>query len=161
MLIPSCTEFVSGYHRVRTAALARALENTCVTVLSPTVGDAPWSPAIDRNAGAAGIFVPADRSLSDTGVLAAGALNQPQWVYADVDLERLRPVKASGEMRNATDWPLQPAPRRWRKVWRWWRCRRRGLARVVESITPARCRSICPLLSAQRKYSVQSEPYRN
>jgi predicted amidohydrolase len=108
VLIPSCTEFVSGYHRVRTAALARALENACATVLSPTVGDAPWSPAIDRNAGAAGIFAPADRALSDTGVLAAGALNEPQWVYADVDLERLRAVKAAGEMRNATDWPLQP-----------------------------------------------------
>jgi len=108
VLIPSCTEFVSGYHRVRTAALARALENTCVTVLSPTVGDAPWSPAIDHNSGAAGAFVPADHSFSDTGVLAEGPLNRPQWVYADVDLERLAEIKATGEMRNATDWPLQP-----------------------------------------------------
>jgi predicted amidohydrolase len=108
VLIPSCTEFVSGYHRVRTAALARALENTCVTVLSPTVGDAPWSPAVDRNAGAAGVFVPADHSFCDTGVLAEGALNCPEWVYADVDLARLADVKATGEMRNASDWPLQP-----------------------------------------------------
>ena len=37
--IPACTEFVSGYHRVRTAALARALEGGCATVVSPTVGD--------------------------------------------------------------------------------------------------------------------------
>jgi predicted amidohydrolase len=108
VLVPSCTEFVSGYHRVRTAALARALENTCVTVLSPTVGDASWSPAIDRNAGAAGVFVPADHSFSDTGVLAEGALNRPQWVHAEVDLARLAGIKAAGEMRNATDWPLQP-----------------------------------------------------
>jgi predicted amidohydrolase len=107
VLIPSCTERVSGYHRVRTAALARALENTCITVLSPTVGDAPWSPAIDRNAGAAGILAPADRNLSDTGVLAEGALNRPQWVYADVDLERLHAVRACGEMRNRADWSLQ------------------------------------------------------
>ena len=108
VLIPSCTEFVSGYHRVRTAALARALESTCAAVLSPTVGDAPWSPAVDRNTGAAGVFVPADHSFSDTGVLAEGALNRPQWVYADVDLARLHDLKASGEMRNATDWSLQP-----------------------------------------------------
>ncbi len=108
LLIPSCTEFVSGYHRVRTAALARALESTCATVLSPTVGDAPWSPAIDRNAGAAGVFVPADHGFSDTGVLAAGALNRPQWVHAEVDLARLAEIEATGEMRNATDWPLQP-----------------------------------------------------
>jgi len=108
VLVPSCTEFVSGWHRVRAAAMARALENTCVTVLSPTVGDAPWSPAIDRNAGAASVFVPADHSFSETGVLAEGTLNRPQWVYARVDLARLRKVKASGEMRNATDWPAQP-----------------------------------------------------
>ena len=108
VLVPSCTEFVSGYHRVRTAALARALENTCVTVLSPTVGDALWSPAIDHNAGAAGVFVPADHSFCDTGVLAEGALNRPQWVHAEVDLARLAQIKATGEMRNAADWPLQP-----------------------------------------------------
>jgi predicted amidohydrolase len=108
VLIPSCTEFVSGYHRVRTAALARALESTCVTVLSPTVGDALWSPAIDHNSGAAGAFVPADHSFCDTGVLAEGALNRPQWVYADADLARLGQIRATGEMRNAIDWALQP-----------------------------------------------------
>jgi predicted amidohydrolase len=108
VLIPSCTELVSGYHRVRTAALARALEGTCVTVLSPTVGDAPWSPAIDHNTGAAGVFAPADRSLSDTGILAEGHLNRGQWVYAEADLTRLADVKAAGEMRNVGDWPLQP-----------------------------------------------------
>jgi predicted amidohydrolase len=108
VLVPSCTEFVSGYHRVRTAALARALENACVSVLSPTVGDAPWSPAIDHNVGAAGVFAPADHSFSDTGVLAQGALNRPLWVYAEVDLARLAEIRATGEMRNSIDWPLQP-----------------------------------------------------
>ena len=39
ILIPACTELVSGYHRVRTAALARALEGGCATVVSPTVRD--------------------------------------------------------------------------------------------------------------------------
>jgi predicted amidohydrolase len=108
VLIPSCTEFLSGYHRVRTAALARALENTCATVVAPTVGEALWSPAIDYHAGAAGVFVPADKALSETGVLAEGEINRPQWVYADIDLDRLRAVKASGEMRNAADWSAQP-----------------------------------------------------
>ena len=108
ILIPACTEFVSGYHRVRTAALARALEGTCVTVVSPTVGDSTWSPAVDYNNGAAGICVPADRSLSDTGILAEGALNAPGWVHATVDLTVLSRLADSGEMRNRTDWPNQP-----------------------------------------------------
>ena len=108
ILVPSCTEFRSGYARVRAAAMARALENACVTVLSPTVGDAPWSPAVDRNAGAAGVYVPADHGFSETGILAEGPLNQPQWVYAEVDLQRLQRVRETGEMRNSTDWALQP-----------------------------------------------------
>jgi predicted amidohydrolase len=108
ILVPSCTEFRSGYARVRAAAMARALENTCVTVLSPTVGDAPWSPAVDHNAGAAGVFVPADHSFSETGILAEGVLNQPQWVYAEIDLQRLQRVRETGEMRNSADWSLQP-----------------------------------------------------
>jgi predicted amidohydrolase len=108
ILIPSCTEFASGYNRVRAAALARALENGCATVVSPTIGDAPWSPAVDRNAGAAGVYVPPDHAFSETGVLAEGVFNQPQWVYADVALDRLRAIKASGEMRNSTDWRAQP-----------------------------------------------------
>jgi predicted amidohydrolase len=109
LLIPSCTERLSGYHRVRAAAQARALENTCVTIQSPTIGDAPWSPAVDRNSGAAGVFVPAEAGLSETGVLAEGTLNAPEFIFADVDLDHLAQLRAEGgEMRNTADWRLQP-----------------------------------------------------
>ncbi len=108
ILVPSCTERISGYHRVRTGARARALENTIVTVQSPTVGDAPWSPAVDFNVGAAGIYVPPEHGVSDTGILAQGDLNAAQWVYAAADLAALRRLRTSGEMRNFGDWPAQP-----------------------------------------------------
>jgi hypothetical protein len=52
--------------------------------------------------------VPAEHGFSDTGVLAQGDLDRPQWVHAEVDLEGLRRLKASGEMRNSTDWEKQP-----------------------------------------------------
>lgn len=108
ILVPSCTERISGYHRVRTGAMARALENTVATVQSPTVGDALWSPAVDHNVGAAGIYVPPEHGVSDTGVLAEGALNAEQWVYAAADLAALRRLRTGGEMRNFADWPAQP-----------------------------------------------------
>lgn len=108
ILVPSCTERISGYYRVRTGSQARALENTIVTVQSPTVGDAPWSPAVDFNVGAAGIYVPPEHGVSDTGVLAEGELNAAQWVYAEADLAALRRLRTSGEMRNFGDWPAQP-----------------------------------------------------
>lgn len=108
VLVPSCTERVSGYHRVRTGCRARALENSIATVQSPTVGDAPWSPAVDFNAGAAGVYVPSEHGVSDDGTLAEGTLNAAQWVTATIDLARLRHVRESGEMRNYRDWALQP-----------------------------------------------------
>ena len=108
ILVPACTELVSGYHRVRTAALARALEGGCATVVSPTVGSSTWSPAVDYNSGAAGIYVPSEAGISDTGVLAEGALNAPGWVYADVDLAALARLADTGEMRNRADWHRQP-----------------------------------------------------
>lgn len=108
ILVPSCTEKISGYWRVRTGSQARALENTIVTVQSPTVGDAPWSPAVDFNVGAAGIYVPPEHGVSDTGVIAEGTLNAAQWVSAGVDLDALRRLRTSGEMRNFADWPAQP-----------------------------------------------------
>jgi predicted amidohydrolase len=108
IVIPSCTERVSGAHRVRTAALARALENGCATVVSPTVGEAPWCLTVDRNEGIGGIYVPAEAGVSDTGILAEGRLSRPGWVFAGIDLGALKTLRASGEMRNTNDWPLQP-----------------------------------------------------
>ena len=108
LLVPSCTERVSGYHRVRTGARARALENQIASIVSPTVGDALWSPAVDRNSGAAGIYVPSEQTVSDTGILAQGEMNAAQWVTAEIDLARLRHLRTSGEMRNYSDWPNQP-----------------------------------------------------
>jgi predicted amidohydrolase len=108
ILVPACTELVSGYHRVRTAALARALEGTCATVVSPTVGTSTWSPAIDYNSGAAGIYVPAEAGISDTGVIAEGTLNAPGWVHGTVDLAALARLADTGEMRNRADWAHQP-----------------------------------------------------
>ncbi|CAN1721161.1 Nitrilase [Hyphomicrobium sp. 1Nfss2.1] len=108
LLVPSCTERVSGYHRVRTGSRARALENQIAAVVSPTVGDALWSPAVDHNSGSAGIYVPSEHTVSDTGILAQGELNAAQWVAADIDLRRLRHLRNSGEMRNYVDWLNQP-----------------------------------------------------
>lgn len=107
LLVPSCTERLSGYWRVRTGAMARSLENSVVTVQSPTVGEALWSPAVDRNAGAAGIYVPPEAGVSDTGIIVEGPLDVPKLVVGEVDLAALERVVAEGEMRNRNDWALQ------------------------------------------------------
>lgn len=108
LLVPSCTDSLAGYHRVWAACAARALENQFYVVQAPTVGDAPWSAALDVNIGAAGFFAPPDRRLPADGILARGELNMPGWVYADLDLDLLGEVRRDGDVLNRQDWDLQP-----------------------------------------------------
>jgi predicted amidohydrolase len=107
ILCPSCTDSLQGYHRVRIGAQARALENQIFVVQAPTVGMAPWSPALDENYGAAGVFVPPDGDSPDDGVAALGAEGQGAWVIADVDLARVHRWRTEGAVRPFAHWPEQ------------------------------------------------------
>jgi predicted amidohydrolase len=114
ILVPSQTETLRGYWRVRVGSQARALENQCVVVQSPTVGEAPWSPAVDANRGAAGVYGPPDLGFPDDGVIAVGQLDAPTWLHAEIDLDRIAEVRAQGMVANHRDWPeqVEPAARR-------------------------------------------------
>lgn len=107
ILIPSVTEALSGYWRVRIGAMARALETQCVTVMSSVVGPAEWSPAVDTSVGAGGIFGPPDKGFPDTGVLAVGEINQPGWTYAHVDLQTIAHARTDGVVLNRRNWTRQ------------------------------------------------------
>ena len=105
--VPSVTETLAGYWRVRIGSMARALENQCVTAMSSVVGDAEWSEALGTSFGAGGIYGPPDNGFPPTGVLAAGALNDPVWTYADVDLGQIANVRADGIVLNRRHWSGQ------------------------------------------------------
>lgn len=104
ILVPSCTDSLAGYYRVKIGSQARALENQCYVAQSPTVGDAPWSPATDVNMGAAGLYGPPDVDFPETGVIVQGELNVPCWVYADVHLKRVDTVREKGGVLNYKHW---------------------------------------------------------
>jgi predicted amidohydrolase len=108
ILVPSVTEAMTGYSRVRIGCQARALEQQCVTVMSSVVGDAMWSQALETCVGAGGVYGPPDRGFPDTGVIAQGKLNVPGWVYADIDLADIAAVRADGGVLNRRDWDKQP-----------------------------------------------------
>lgn len=107
ILVPSCTDSAHGFARVRIGAMARALEGQCITVQASTAGDAGWSPAVDENVGAAGIFGPPDRGFPATGIIAEAALNESGWTTAEVDLEAIREVRREGQVLNLAHWPEQ------------------------------------------------------
>lgn len=102
--VPSCTDGLAGYHRVKVASLARALENQCYVAQAPTVGIAPWSIAVDENVGAAGVFAPCDRGFPDDGVVALGTLNASQMLVAEIDLSLVDAVRRDGQVLGHRDW---------------------------------------------------------
>jgi predicted amidohydrolase len=107
LLVPSCTEALSGFTRVRVGAMARALENQCVTVQAPLVGRADWCPAVDVNTGRAAIYGPPDLGFPPDGVIAEGGMNTPGWVIADIDRTAIARVRLDGSVLNHRDWAAQ------------------------------------------------------
>lgn len=107
ILVPSCTEALSGYWRVRIGAMARALEQQCVCVMSSLVGEAAWSDAVDITTGMGGVFGPPDAGFPDTGVIAEGTLDKPGWTFAEVDLAAISEVRRDGRVLGRAHWPEQ------------------------------------------------------
>lgn len=105
LLVPSCTDTLAGYFRVRLGAQARALENQCYVVQSCTIGEAAWSAAVDENHGAAGVYTAPDYGWPADGVLEIGTLDQDQCLFATLDIAHLRWVREHGQVLNVRDWP--------------------------------------------------------
>jgi predicted amidohydrolase len=107
ILVPSCTDTLAGYHRVKIGCQARALENQCYVVQASLVGEAAWSEAVDINIGAASVYTPVDRGFPDNGILSVGTLNAVQWVIAEISPNDCETVREQGQVFNYRDWPLQ------------------------------------------------------
>lgn len=103
ILAPSCTETVHGASRVHIGARARALENQCYVLVSQTVGEAPWSPAVDLNFGYAACYAPPDTGLPDDGVVARMAPQTPGWLVQTLDFGLVDQVRRDGAVFNWKD----------------------------------------------------------
>ncbi len=108
ILVPTDTDTIAGFNRVRLSARARAVENQCFTAVCTTVGDAPWLAALDANRGYAAVFGPVDRGFPEDGVIARGALDTPGWLYADLDPARIAAVRTGGAVLNHRDYAAAP-----------------------------------------------------
>jgi predicted amidohydrolase len=108
ILAPSCTDTLAGFNRVHFSARARALENQCYVAITPTVGEAPWSAALDVNRGCAGVFGPMDRGFPADGIMAQGQMDAPGWVFCTLDPSLIEAVRRDGAVLNHRDWPRAP-----------------------------------------------------
>ncbi len=109
LLAPSATETWAGYNRVRIGAMARALENQCVTVQAPLVGQSDWCAGCEENTGRAGIYGPPDRGWPAEGVLAESDRDAPGWVYATISRQLIADTREDGGVLNFLHWNEQEA----------------------------------------------------
>lgn len=110
LLVPSSSDSLQGWHRVRIGARARALEGQCVAVHAVTVESADWLAVGRQNRGAAGMYCPPDGGFPEDGVIAIGKTDSSGWVHGEVDLDALRRLRSDGSVRNVEDWTAQQAP---------------------------------------------------
>lgn len=103
IFVPSCTDDVHGYWRVRLCAQARTVENQCFAAMASIVEGHPDYPEINAHHGRGGIFTPSDVGFPEGGVAAEGELNKEGICVADIDLALLKQVRKSGTVLNLRD----------------------------------------------------------
>lgn len=103
LLVPSWTDDRQGFHRVRHCAAARCIEDALYVAHAPLVGSLPGVPGFEQAVGAAAVLTPCDTGMAMDGVAAAGGWSQPETVLADLDLERLRRIRAGGTVTPLAD----------------------------------------------------------
>ncbi|KQS23829.1 carbon-nitrogen hydrolase family protein [Dyadobacter sp. Leaf189] len=103
ILAPSCTETIRGATRVHVGARARALENQAYTVVSQTIGNAAWSPAVDINYGYAACYSTPDRDLPEEGIISTMLPQQEGWLIQELDFANLDVVREDGHVFNFKD----------------------------------------------------------
>lgn len=103
ILAPSCTETIRGATRVHVGARARALENQAYTVVSQTIGEALWSPAVDLNYGYAAFYTTPDQDLPEEGIVALKTPQLEGWLVQELDFSKIDAVRRDGHVFNYKD----------------------------------------------------------
>ncbi|MBO9617332.1 MAG: carbon-nitrogen hydrolase family protein [Dyadobacter sp.] len=103
ILAPSCTETIRGATRVHVGARARALENQAFTVVSQTVGEALWSPAVDLNYGFVACYTTPDKDMPEEGIIATKTPQEEGWLIQTIDFSLIDEVRRDGHVFNFKD----------------------------------------------------------
>ncbi|PYC46447.1 amidohydrolase [Litorivita pollutaquae] len=107
LLVPSCTEALEGYWRVRIGAMARALEGQCACVMASLTGGDARIAGIEEQVGMGAIFTPPDRGMPPSGVSAQGRIGTDGWTYGKVSLPALCELRRDGNVLGLKHWVEQ------------------------------------------------------
>lgn len=103
ILAPSCTETIRGAMRVHIGARARALEAQAFSVVSQTIGNAPWSPVVDINYGYNAFYCTPDGNMPEEGILNTMTPQKEGWLIQELDMTNIESVRNDGQVFNFKD----------------------------------------------------------
>jgi predicted amidohydrolase len=103
LLIPSCTDAVSGLHRVNIGAQARALENQIYTVVSSITCYSDWCDIITGSGGYCGCYATPDLGFPPNGIIGKKEINEIGWLVVNLNTTLLQNVRKLGSVTNYQD----------------------------------------------------------
>lgn len=103
LFVPFLTDTQNAYMRVRTCAMARAIENECFVAITGSVGNLPKVENMDISYSQSAVFTPCDFSFPSMGVKSEATPNTEMILIADVDLQLLDELHTYGAVRNLKD----------------------------------------------------------
>lgn len=103
LFVPFLTDTQNSYMRVRTCAMARAIENECFVAITGSVGNLPKVDNMDISYSQSAVFTPCDFAFPSNGVKTEATPNTEMILIADVDLQLLDELHSYGSVRNLKD----------------------------------------------------------
>ena len=103
LFVPFWTDTKNAYLRVRHCAQARAIENECYVMICGSVGNLPQVESLDIQYAQSAVFSPSDFVFPHDAIMAETTPNTEMIFFSDLDMKKLRHVRAEGSVRNLTD----------------------------------------------------------
>ena len=103
LFVPYWTDTKNAYLRVRRCAQARAVENECYVAVTGSVGNLPRVENIEIQYSQGAVFSPADFAFPHDGIVAESTPNTEMTLIVDLDMNRLKELRAEGSVRNHRD----------------------------------------------------------
>ncbi len=103
LFVPFLTDTQNGYMRVRTCAMARAIENECYVAIAGSVGNLPKVSNMDIQFAQSAVFTPSDFAFPTNCIKAEATANAEMTIVADVDLNLLKELHNHGSVRTMQD----------------------------------------------------------
>jgi len=103
LFVPFSTDTQNGYTRVRSCAMARAIENECFVAIAGSVGNLPKVNNMDIQFAQSAVFTPCDFAFPTNGVKSETTTNTEMMLLADVDLNLLKDLHHYGSVRIMKD----------------------------------------------------------